>query len=161
MDKLFQQAVELRKSGKVKEALNIFKELLDDHPYHAEVHYQYAWCCDLLGEESSAVPYYEKAIALGLTDESLKGAMLGLGSTFRTLGKYEQSKKILEQAIDHFPDQIQFQVFYAMTLYNVQEHTKAMNLLLKCITNTTQDEEILAYKNAINFYADKLDQVWD
>ena len=161
MDKLFQQAVELRQSGKVKEALNIFIELLNDHPEQAEVNYQCAWCCDLLGEESSAVPYYEKALALGLTDESSKGAMLGLGSTYRTLGKYEQSKKLLEQAIERFPDELHFQVFYAMTLYNLQEHAKAMDILLKCITKSSQNEDILAYKNAINFYADKLDQTWE
>lgn len=160
MDKLFQQAVELRNCGKVNEALKIFKELLVDYPNHAEINYQCAWCCDLLGEESSAVPYYEKALAFGLNDVNTKGAMLGLGSTYRTLGKYEQSKNIFEQAIERFPDQMQFKVFYAMTLYNLQEHAKAMDILLKCITNTTCSKEILAYKNAINYYADKLDQIW-
>lgn len=47
-----------------------------------------------------------------------------------------------------------------MTLYNLNEHSKAMELLLKCLANTTTDPEILSYKNAINFYANQLDKVW-
>jgi len=47
-----------------------------------------------------------------------------------------------------------------MTLYNLQEYDNAMELLLKCIVDTTSDQEILSYKAAITFYSDKLDQIW-
>ena len=47
-----------------------------------------------------------------------------------------------------------------MTLYNLSEHKKAMEFLLKCLIDTTTDSEILSYKKAINFYADKLDEMW-
>lgn len=36
-----------------------------------------------------------------------------------------------------------------------------MELLLKCLTDTTTDAEILSYQNAINFYADQLDREGD
>jgi len=34
-------------------------------------------------------------------------------------------------------------------------------LLLKCLIETTTDEKIISYKKAIDFYADKLDEIWD
>lgn len=47
-----------------------------------------------------------------------------------------------------------------MTLYNLKEHSKAMELLLKCLIDTTSDDEIISYKKAIKFYSDKLDEIW-
>jgi hypothetical protein len=48
-----------------------------------------------------------------------------------------------------------------MTLYNLQEHRRAMELLLRCLLDTTGDDAILGYKKAIAFYAERLDETWD
>ncbi|TCP68322.1 tetratricopeptide repeat protein [Baia soyae] len=54
--------------------------------------YVSAWSHDVLCLESEAIPYYERAIELGLSKEDdLEGALLGLGSTYRVLGQYEKS----------------------------------------------------------------------
>ncbi|HYK75005.1 MAG TPA: tetratricopeptide repeat protein, partial [Pseudoneobacillus sp.] len=111
-------------------------------------------------EETEAVPYYENAIQLGLPDEELQGAYLGLGSTYRTLGEYEKSKEVLVKGIELYPNNRALQVFYSMTLYNLKEHASAMELLLKGLIETSSDENILHYKRAIHFYSDKLDQTW-
>ncbi|MFD3449977.1 tetratricopeptide repeat protein [Microbacteriaceae bacterium 4G12] len=160
MEELFHKALTLRKNGEVQEALQIFKHLLKEDPNNALLHYQCACSYDNLGKEREAVPYYEEALDIGLDRENTKGAMLGLGSTYRTLGRYMDSKSLLEKALVEFPNELQFQVFYAMTLYNLKQYSKAMELLLKCLTTTTNNKEILAYKNAIDFYSDKLDQTW-
>lgn len=118
------------------------------------------WSFDLLGKELQAVPFYEKSIQLGLSSKELEGALLGLGSTYRTLGEYEKSKNVFLKGIELFPNNRAIQTFYSMTLYNLNEHTKAMELLLNCLINTTTDDEILKYKKAIDFYSDKLDTVW-
>ncbi|NWQ41069.1 hypothetical protein MLOOGBEN_10220 [Bacillus sp. EB106-08-02-XG196] len=47
-----------------------------------------------------------------------------------------------------------------MVLYNVEEHHRAMEILLTCLIDTTSDEDILHYKKAIHFYSDKLDKTW-
>lgn len=62
--------------------------------------------------------------------------------------------------MESFPDNHVIKVFYSMTLYNLKEHSKAMELILKCLLNTTSDNEILSYKKALHFYSDKLDQTW-
>ena len=113
-----------------------------------------------MGKEKEAVPYYEKAIRLGLTDSDLEGAIVGLGSTYRTLGKYEKSKETFVRGLDLFPDNPVIKVFLSMTLYNLGEHSKSMELMLNSLMDTTADQTILKYKKAINFYSDKLDETW-
>ncbi len=154
------RAIQLRTDNKKLESNQLLLNLVKEYPDDAFVNYQCAWSFDVLGEELQAVPYYEKAITQGLSGTDLEGAFLGLGSTYRTLGEYEKSKNVFLEGIASFPTNQALQVFYAMTLYNLNEHSKAMELLLKCLANTTTDPEILSYKNAINFYANQLDKVW-
>ncbi|UOK59251.1 tetratricopeptide repeat protein [Bacillus sp. OVS6] len=154
------KAIELRKSGKNKESNQLLLKLAQDFPEEASINYQCAWSFDLLGEESKAVPFYEKAINLGLSSKELERALLGLGSTYRTLGEYEKSKNTFQRGIEAFPNNRAIQVFYSMTLYNLNKHNDAMEILLKCLIDTTSDNEILNYKRAIEFYSNKLEKVW-
>ncbi|MEB1808573.1 MAG: tetratricopeptide repeat protein [Bacillaceae bacterium] len=162
-DQLIQQlnnAIELRKEGQLKASNQLLLQLVTEHPENADVNYQCAWSYDVLGGEADAVPFYEKAIELGLSKDALEGALLGLGSTYRTLGEYENSKRVFQRAINEFPTNHALKVFYAMTLYNTSDHKLAMELLLKSLLETTADENILNYKKAIHFYSDKLDETW-
>ncbi|UQZ73262.1 hypothetical protein C2I17_01065 [Niallia circulans] len=154
------KAIHLRKNGKLKESNELIGELVRDFPEDAIYNYQYAWSFDILGEEEKAVPYYENAIKIGLPSKDMEGAILGLGSTYRALAEYENSKDVFLKGMELFPDNHAIQVFYSMTLYNLKEHSKAMELILKCLINTTNDTELLSYKRAINFYSDKLDETW-
>ncbi|WP_409271573.1 tetratricopeptide repeat protein [Neobacillus sp. SCS-31] len=160
MEMELEKAVALRKSGHHKESNELLMKLVQEFPDDASINYQCAWSFDLLGEEAKAVPFYEKAIQLGLPSNEFEGALLGLASTYRTLGEYEKSKSIFLKGIESFPDNRAIQVFYSMTLYNLNEHSKAMELLLKCLIETTTDDEIVKYKRAIDFYSDKLDETW-
>lgn len=90
----------------------------------------------------------------------MQNALIGLGSTYRVLGDYKKSRDVLEKAIKEFPDNIAMKVFYAMTLYNLNECSRAMEILLNCLVKTSSDETIKKYGKAIEFYSDKLDQVW-
>lgn len=87
-------------------------------------------------------------------------APFGTGSTYRTLGQYEQSENVLRQAIENYPEHKEFQVFYAMTLYNLRQNDQAMGILLHLLADTSSDPGITEYARAINFYADKLDLIW-
>lgn len=161
LNKKLQQAIELREKGNTDQSRNIILKLLEQNPDNAFLNYQCAWSHDVLGEERSAVPYYEKAIQLGLEERILEDALLGLGSTYRTLGEYEKSKETFLKGMDLFPDNKAIQVFYAMTLYNLKEHNQAMELLLKNLAETTNDVDIRKFSKAITFYADKLDTSWE
>lgn len=161
VDDKLKAAVALRNEGKAEEAKAALLELYEHHTEDAELLYQLAWTHDVLGLERAAVPFYEKSIALGLPTEERVGALLGLGSTYRTLGEYENSKVLLEQAIQEYPENKEFPVFLAMTMHNLGEHSQAMELLLKLLAETSSDQGIRSYSKAITYYSDKLEQVWD
>ena len=160
MSKTLDHAIKMRESGNVDEAIHVLKELLSTDPKNAILNYQCAWCHDLLGKEIEAIPYYESAIDNGLSGEDLEGAFLGLGSTYRVVGEYEKSRMVFEKGIRLFPLNLELRAFYAMTLYNLNEHSKSMEILLKIIADTSNDDNVKKYSKAISFYSDKLDQVW-
>jgi len=158
--KELEKAIELRKEGKLKESNQLLVHLVNKYPNDPIINFQCAWSFDALGLEKNAVQYYKKAISIGLPDEELRNAYLGLGSTYRTLGQYKESKEVLEEGLSKFLQDKAMEVFYAMTLYNLKEHSKAMEILLNIIVETSLDQGIKKYKRAIEFYSDKLDEVW-
>ena len=153
-------AIQLRKDDKGQQAFAMLQRLLKKQPNDARLNYQIAWTCDSASQERQAVPYYEAALELGLAGEDLRGALLGLGSTYRTLGEYEKSAMTLKAGIEFFPEAREFQVFLAMACYNLGQHNEAMTLLLRTVAETSNDEGVQPFKEAILFYSDKLDQTW-
>lgn len=158
---MLDKATQLRESGQYEEAKAILLQLVKLEPNHSSVWYQCAWVHDAMGLEREAVPYYKKALELGLPGEERQGALLGLGSTYRTLGMYEEAQSIFIEAIREFPERREFQVFYAMVRFNQQAYGDAMEILLKQLAETSGDNGIQMYKKAILFYSDKLEQTWD
>lgn len=161
MQDRLQEAIELRSTGRAEEARTILLDLVAAHPDDAEIQYQTAWAHDTLGREREAVPFYVRAIELGLSGKDLEGALLGLGSTYRAIGEYQAAEETFRRAVATFPDYRAFQVFLAMTLYNLHHYQEAMELLLTNLAETTSDETIRRYQRAILFYAPQLDQTWD
>ena len=153
-------AIKLRESEKHEEARQLLLNLHNEFPNDPQVNYQCAWIHDLLSLEREAIPFYEKAIQTGLSGNDLKSALLGLGSTYRCIGNYQKSIDTFQHALTLFPNAHEFNVFLAMAYYNVGKHSKAMELLLNILVNTTKDEGIIRYQRAIRFYSDKLDQIW-
>ncbi len=160
MDDRLAEAIRLREAGRLEESRALLLELVAAHGDDARVHYQTAWTHDRLGLEREAVPYYERALALGLDGDDLAGALLGLGSTYRALGDYERAVATLRRGAEAFPERRVMEVFLAMALYNAGHHREAMERLLRALAETSSDESIRRYQRAIAFYADKLDQTW-
>ncbi len=154
-----EKAIRLREEGHAKEAVDILKKLLEMDSENAQVNYQCAWCHDVLGLEKEAIPYYEKALEIGLPDIDSKEAYLGLGSTYRTVGDFKKSETTLIEGIERYDDNA-IKTFLAMTKYNLGKHDQAMEILLKLLAETSDDPSIKAFKKAIVYYADKLDVKW-
>jgi tetratricopeptide (TPR) repeat protein len=154
-------ADKLRAKDKHEEARQLLIQLAAEFPTNPVVQYKTACIHDFLGLERDAIPYYHAAIENDLPGDDLRGAYLGLGSTYRTLGKYEESKKTLLEGLTHFPDAQEMKVFLAMTLYNLGENHEAVSSLLKVIVDVAPDAEIQNYERAIRFYADDLNKKWD
>lgn len=153
-------ALRLRDQGKHPDALHILLDLHQQFPDNPIVNYHCASAHDTLGHEKAASPFYARAIQRGLTGDDLRGACLGLGSSYRCVGQYAKAETTLRQGLQKFPKARELAVFLAMALYNQQKHAEAMQLLLTHLGETTREPHLMRYQRAILFYADKLDQRW-
>ncbi|WP_074035405.1 tetratricopeptide repeat protein [Exiguobacterium profundum] len=157
----FDRAVRLREDGQLEQAKQLFLSLLRKDEKNPRLHAYCAWCYDSLGEERQAVPHYERAIRLGLTGEELAESYLGLGSTYRALGRYAEAEQLFKEAIEQFPNHGALKVFQAMTHYNVGRHEEATGTLLELLASPKADESIARYRRAIAFYARNLNETYD
>ncbi|GAF16354.1 FOG protein containing TPR repeat [Bacillus sp. JCM 19046] len=160
MAEIVVQAKSYQRNKQFEKAEQQLLQALEWEQNNGEVNYLLAANCDMQGLESQAVPYYTKAIELGLKEEDLKEAYVGLGSTYRTLGNYVESEKTLTEGLKRFPDYKPLHVFYSLTLYNLGNYDKAMERLLTSLLETTADPDIQGFKNALDYYAPRLNQVW-
>ncbi|HRG56318.1 MAG TPA: tetratricopeptide repeat protein [Lacunisphaera sp.] len=145
-----------RAHGQSEEIFPRLQQLDARHPNVAEINHQLAWTCDVLGRAAEALPYYEKAVALGLPPNELSGALIGLGSTLRTLGQLERSAEVLRTGQAQFPDNAEFAVFLALTLHASGKHADALQLALNTLCDTTDDPGLTAYQRAIRHAAGRL-----
>jgi len=145
---------------KYEEALSLGKIWVEKEPENGVAYAYTAFSCDSLGYEREAVPYYEKARMLNLEADLRREVLLGLGSTYRTIGEYEKSGKILKMGMEEFPNAREFPVFYALVLHNLKKHTEGMSILLKQLLETTRCDDIKKYGKALSFYADHLEEIW-
>ncbi|MBK8422207.1 MAG: tetratricopeptide repeat protein [Anaerolineales bacterium] len=152
------EADKLRAKDQHEKARELLVRLALEFPMNPVVQYKTVCVYDYIGQEKEAIPYYLAAIENDLPEPDLRSAYLGLGSTYRTLGQYAESKKILQAGLSQFPDANEMKVFLAMTLYNLGEHHEAVSSLIKIVAETTSDEKIIDYERAILFYADDLNK---
>jgi tetratricopeptide (TPR) repeat protein len=145
-----------RHGGQVEPVLGQLKALDQRFPNVAEINYQLAWTCDVLGREAEALPFYEKAVALGLPENELSGALIGLGSTLRNLGQLERSAEVLRSGQAQFPDNREFDAFLALTLHDLGQHNEALKLTLEALCDTSEETGITAYQRALRYYTSKL-----
>lgn len=145
-----------RAHGQTKEILPRLQQLDARHPNVAEINHQLAWTCDTLGRHADALPYYEKAVALGLPPNELSGALIGLGSTLRALGQLERSAGVLRSGQAQFPDNPEFAAFLALTLHSQGRPADALRLALDTLCATTDDPGLTAYQRALRHAAAKL-----
>ena len=145
-----------RAHGQAEEIFPRLQQLDAKHPNVAEINHQLAWTCDVLGRAPEALPYYEKAIALGLPPNELSGALIGLGNTLRALGQLARSAEVLRSGQAQFPDNAEFAVFLALTLHARKEYGEALRVALDTLCNTTEDPGLTAYQRTIRHEAAKL-----
>ncbi len=86
--------------------------------------------------------------------------MLGLGSTYRCLGKYQKSLSIFDKGKGEFPEDRALKVFRSLTLYNLGKFEASVSQLLVQLIETISDNLIKSYDKALRFYSDKLNKIW-
>lgn len=159
-DERLARAVELRERGEDEQARQLLLELRSEFPDDAQIAVQTAWVHDSLGLEEEAVEHYRAALAGELTDDELRAAFLGLGSTYRALGRDAESDETFRQGIERFPDFGALRAFHAMTLYNLGRPREAVRELLVLLLATSSDPSIERYRRSLTAYTEDLDRSW-
>ena len=150
----------LRAQGQHEGARELLVSLAAKSPNDKELQYQTASVHDFLGLEAQAVSYYLAALEGPLSGASLRGAFLGLGSTYRTLGKYVEAEATLRSGLAAFPAANDIKVFLAMVCHNLGRSKEAVESLLLLLAETSEDEYIRPYARAIEFYAQDIERAW-
>jgi tetratricopeptide (TPR) repeat protein len=154
------RARQLRANDRHAEAKGLLVALVAQNPDDAELQYEAACVHDFLGEEASAIAYYRAALLGPLSEENLRGAYLGLGSTYRALGRYAEAEATLRLGLERFPHANEMKVFLAMTLHNLGQSKAAVECLLTVLAETSSDRDIQAYRTAIDSYAQDIERIW-
>jgi predicted Zn-dependent protease len=95
-----------------------------------------------------------------LSDQELRDALLGLGSTLRTLGRDDEAGDVFRLGLQRFPGYRPLRVFHAMLRYNAGDPREAVADLLRLLLESTSDADILRYQRALTAYAEDLDRSW-
>jgi tetratricopeptide (TPR) repeat protein len=149
----------LRQEGRHEEAKTLLISLAGLSPYDADLQYEAACVHDFLGHESQAIRFYLAALGGALQRESRLGAYLGLGSTYRTLGRYAEAAATLRAGLAEFPEANELKAFLAMADHNLGNSKGAVEALLELLAETSSDEGIRRYSKAIEYYAKNIEQV--
>jgi predicted Zn-dependent protease len=150
------QAIELRRQDRANEARGILLELARELPDDWEVQYQTAWVHDFLGMEDEAVSFYERALALGIPEPDREGLVLGLGSTYRNVGRVEDSLRLLNEGAHRYPENAAMRCFLALAQYSSGDAAAAVATLFDIILATSNAPTVEHYRRALTAYRDEL-----
>lgn len=89
-----------------------------------------------------------------------RGALLGLGSSYRCVGRHTEAEATLRRGTAEYADGAEFAAFLALTLHNLGRHSEAIGLLLRLLADSSADERIRRYSRALRYYAERPDETW-
>lgn len=139
------EGMALRQGGDHAAACEALLALAHELPDDGEVWFQVAWAHDRAGRETEAVPLYENALAApGLSADDRREALLGLGSTYRLLGRTRDAVRLLTAAVEEFPEHDALRVFLAMAHFDAGEHRAGFGCLLHVLVGTAAGDGTIA-----------------
>lgn len=115
--------------------------------------FERACSLDSTGHSDRAVPLYREALALGLTGERRRRAVIQMASSLRNLGKPEQSVALLTGELEEGPDRLDDAVraFLALALADVGREREAASLALGALA-----PHLPRYQRSLSNYAREL-----
>lgn len=139
------------------ELLNYFKKLYFQFPKNPRISYEYGGVFDFLGKENEAIPLYLEALQLGLSGSFRIKALIQLGSTYRNIGKFEESRNVLEKAVKESDGDPAALIFLSLTLWSAGKSGEATLLALRHIYRENQGL-VQRYRRSIDNYLNELEE---
>ncbi|AHF89204.1 hypothetical protein OPIT5_01955 [Opitutaceae bacterium TAV5] len=146
-----------RHGGQIEALVPRLRDLDRRFPHIAEIQYQLAWTLDTLDRPAEALPYYEKALVLGLAEPNEHiGALIGLANCQRLDGAADRAVSTLQNARLQFPDNPELLPWLALALHAAGRPADAVRELVDVLLDTTEAPELMAQQRALRHHAGKL-----
>ena len=157
MEESLKAALEMCRDGDLFGSNKLLIELVLQHPDHAILHYECACSYDVLAQEEEAIPFYGRALELGLSDKEAVNAYTQLGSLYRVHGRLMESENVLMTGMMRFWDVGLLKIFYAFTMYDLGKPGEAMRWMTHAILDSAVDQEIFLNQRVISYLGSNLD----
>lgn len=92
MEEELNRAMVLRKNGEFNKSTVLLIRLAEIYPFYASINYECAQSLMLVGKETESVPYFERAIRLGLPSEALADTYISLSHGYQLMGDKERAR---------------------------------------------------------------------
>ncbi|GAA1441933.1 tetratricopeptide repeat protein [Leifsonia poae] len=136
--------------------IDAFLDVLAEHPDNAYVLYDVGGSYDTAGEEETALGYYERAMAAGLSGDTLRRCLLQYGSTLRNLARYDDSLAALDRALELYPQSESVRMWHALSLHAAGRSDAAVAALMELAVDEIRTEDLLRYEAAVRGNAEYL-----
>lgn len=104
---------------------------------------------DAAGCEKQAIPLYRLALARGLANEDLHTALIGLGSSLRTVGKTAAAISTLRKARRLFPRDVVVIMFLALAHYDAGQRDLAIRQLGDALLKESKQPRLAGYRRVL------------
>ena len=104
---------------------------------------------DAASREKQAIPLYRLAIARGLANEDLHTALIGLGSSLRTVGNTPAAITTLRKARRLFPRDIVVIMFLALAHYDAGQCDLVIRQLADALLNESTQPRLTRYRRVL------------
>jgi len=119
------------------------------YPRVAAVWLESAFALDRLGREEQAIPFYDRAIRMGLDGNSLRDALICLGSSLRTVGRAQDAVRRFQQARKRFPNDVVVELFLALGYHDTQQATDALRLTALACLRESGSSGLAPFRDAL------------
>lgn len=109
---------------------------------------------DRAGREAEAIPCYEDALALGLTDPERPRALVGLGSSLRNVEGHDDAVAVLRGAVAAYPEHAALRFFLALALRSAGREREAFATMGAIVRD---EADLDGYDRAVAYYLQHLD----
>ena len=154
-DQLAAVGRQLERDSKDDEAIEYFRNMLEQFPNDPRAYFEYAGSFDSAGKEAEAIPLYRKAIEMGLSGEYLPQVYVQLGSSLRNIQAHDEAVSTLEAGCKQFPENAALRVFLAYALESAGRSRDALTVLHELAIQHIQTPDMERYKRAIRYYTDE------
>ena len=146
----------LREAGRHDEHVAAARALVAEHPDDVLAQIEAAYGHDRVGDERTALRYYEAAYHLGVPAPERRRFVVGYGSTLRNVGRADDAVGILAQAVADDPQYPPFQAFLALALFSAGHPKAALAAMLGCALDAARPGVFEGYERALTEYHQEL-----